>query len=170
MKSPKVAFALFGLCLVAVGAIIALIAANRGPARPSIEELEQQAVSGGQVTDQQRAVNQLTESGSAARPALRRTLRQAAEPEVKAASIQGLGQLYDYESMDDLLKALDDPSPLVRGRAGVAVQRLLGADFGFSPELEGEQLEQKITVLKKEWERMRGSRLLEDFKKRKGVE
>ncbi len=49
----------------------------------------------------------------------------------RAAAAQRLGQLQDFESADQLLEMLDDPSPLVRGRAGVALTKILGIHFGF---------------------------------------
>jgi HEAT repeat protein len=80
------------------------------------------------------AARQLSSHGEAAVPELRRVLQQSKEPAVRAAVIQGLGKAKDWRSMPELIEALDDSDPLVRGRAGAAVQKIMQAKFYFRAE------------------------------------
>ena len=57
-------------------------------------------------------------SSDESRQHLRRVYRQSKSPSVRAACIGGIARGWDYDSMDSLLVALEDESPLVRGRAG----------------------------------------------------
>ena len=52
-------------------------------------------------------------------------------PEVRAAAARSLGRMRIWAAMPSLINALEDPNPTVRGRAGAAVRRILGVDFGF---------------------------------------
>ena len=62
---------------------------------------------------------------------MREMLNPSQPEKQRAAAAQRLGQIQDRESIDQLLDMLDDPSPIVRGRAAAAVTKILGAHFGF---------------------------------------
>jgi len=80
---------------------------------------------------------------------LREHLSEEHPPEVRAAAAQRLGRLRDFESAEKLLDLMDDPSPQVRGRAGVALQRILGADYGFHAHDPPEKRRKIIAALRK---------------------
>lgn len=98
----------------------------------SPEELTRVALTGGSDADKEQAALDLARSGEAAREPLRRVLAESSNPDVRAAAIQGLGELRDGDSLPDLIKLLEDPSDKVRGRAGVAVGNIIGIDFRFN--------------------------------------
>jgi len=88
-------------------------------------------------TDQQglpkrvAAVRDLSRHGYTAAPELRRVAQQATEPQVRAGAIQGLGEVRDWQSVDILIGELEHPDPLVRGRAGAALRKIMKVDFNF---------------------------------------
>jgi len=60
-----------------------------------------------------------------------RVLRDDPVPAVRAAAADAMGRLRSRGLVPALIAALADPSLLVRGRAGAAIRRLSGRDFGF---------------------------------------
>ena len=62
---------------------------------------------------------------------LRPLIDQDQPVESRAAAIEALGLTEDWSSIPVLLEICDDPNPLIRGRAGVALQRIIGADYQF---------------------------------------
>jgi hypothetical protein len=96
-----------------------------------------------------RAARDFIRHGENARVEIRAALSQhdALEPEVVAPLLQATGKTRDYRSMPTLLDLLEHPDPEVRGAAGTAVQKILGADFGFranAPEDERARLIQEM--------------------------
>lgn len=53
------------------------------------------------------------------------------DPHVRAAAVQAIGELRAWKYRHAALDVLDDPSPLVRGRAAAALHRMTGRNFGF---------------------------------------
>jgi hypothetical protein len=102
-----------------------------GERLPPPEELARRALEAGSPEEQEKAALDLARSGEPAREHLRRVLAETRSPQVRAAVVEGLGALRDWESMPKLLDLLGDPDVKVRGRAGVAVTSLLGQDFSF---------------------------------------
>ena len=132
------------------------------------EELARQALdTKSEQKVQERAAAQLAK---APRPAeckqLNRVLRQSKAPAVRAACIRGLGVARDYESMDTLLDALEDESPLVRGRAGVAITRLLGRDYHFRAQDPPAKRAEAIKNIRNYWNEMKGSPQLKAYQQR----
>ena len=68
--------------------------------------------------------------------------------ERRAAAAQRLGHLQDFQSIDQLLNMLDDPSPLVRGRAAVAVTKILGIHFGFRADAPAEERAEAVHAMR----------------------
>ena len=92
------------------------------PSRATPDQLVEQALGGDNPVAQSTATMQLAEPQHNAAPQLRQVLREASHPDVRAAAAQGLGDVQDFQSVPELLRLCDDPSPLVRGRAGAAVR------------------------------------------------
>jgi len=137
--------------------------------RPSPDELERTALEGATSAEKERAAVELAGRGAEAGEHLRRVLQKSKLPQVRAAAIQGLGAQHDYESVEALLDALEDESPLVRGRAGIAMKTLLGVDFRFRAAASPEERAVKVQLIRKAWDEMRESGRLDDFKQRKGL-
>jgi HEAT repeat protein len=124
--TQKLAFLII-LLLTGAGALAWAYWPESPRAKP--EELAQQALSGDNPIVQQRAATQLSGYRHAeAAPPLRQVLKEARHPDVRAAAAQALGDVQDFQSVPELLRLCDDPSPLVRGRAGSAVTNIIGMD------------------------------------------
>ena len=85
---------------------------------------------------------------------MRQVYQQSDVAEVRAACVKGLGVLRDYESMDVFFKSLEDESALVRGRAGVAMIRMLGRDYRFRANGSPADRAKAIAGMKKAWKEM----------------
>ena len=88
----------------------------------------------GSPEGQQKAAVALITLGDAALPSVRRVLQQSQSPEVRAIMLQGIAQTRDLDSLEDVLKALDDDAYVVRVQAISAVQRLLFFGQLFKPD------------------------------------
>jgi HEAT repeat protein len=87
---------------------------------------------------------------------LRQTLTSPHEPPgVRAAAADALGQWRDLSSMDQLLLAMEDSDPYVRGRASMAVRRILGADYYFRATDPPAQRRQALAVIRQDWEKFK---------------
>jgi HEAT repeat protein len=120
------------------------------------EQLAEQALAGDNPIVQQRAATQLSGYRHAeAAPPLRQVLKEARHPDVRAAAAQGLGDVQDFQSVPELLRLCDDPSPLVRGRAGAAVTNIIGMDFFFNANDPPEKRKAVIESMRRAYEQMR---------------
>jgi hypothetical protein len=78
-----------------------------------------------------------------------------ADPELsskRAEAADKLGALRDMESVPVLLKAMDDPDPQVRGRAGAAVREIMGSDTFYRANDPPEQRKKRIEQIRRDWE------------------
>ena len=125
------------------------------PSRATPEQLVEQALSGDNPVAQSMATMQLAEPQHNAAPQLRQVLREASHPDVRAAAAQGLGDVQDFQSVPELLRLCDDPSPLVRGRAGAAVTNIIGMDFFFKADDPPKQRKAVIEAMQRAYEQMR---------------
>ncbi len=88
---------------------------------------------------------------------LRAALSQDNPPQVRAAAAAAFAAdpetaLRDPQTMSALLAALEDPDPLVRGRAGAAVATILNADFYYRADDPPERRQQAIEKIRTHWE------------------
>jgi HEAT repeat protein len=84
---------------------------------------------------------------------LREQLSESDKPaKARIEAIAQLGARQDLESIPELLKAMEDPDPYVRGRAGIAVRRILQVDLGFRAEAEPEDRLEKIGSYREHWQ------------------
>jgi len=133
----------------------------------SPEELARQALQAETAEEQERAAIELAQlNGPAALEQLRRVLGESRVPQVRSACIPALGAVRDFEAMDLLLSALEDESPLVRGRAGVAVARMIGRDYHFCPHESAQQRAAVVKKIREYWQLMDGSPQLKAYIKR----
>jgi len=130
----------------------------------SPDELVGVALESADPAEQEKAAVELAALGRPAMKHLQRVLAESQSDRVRAAVARGLASEPDYDSMPVLLDALADPSPVVRDRAGAAVQQLLGAEFQFAADAPPEERERDIAAIRKEWERLRDSPAFESRK------
>ncbi len=129
----------------------------------SPKELADTALMADDPQQRESAAAQLIRHGGLARNELRRVLVESDTPEVRAACIQSLAALQDYESMGAMLDALEDSSAMVRARAGQAVDRLLGANYGFRYSDPPAQRAAQVKFLRKEWEQYQDSEVFRQY-------
>ena len=98
---------------------------------PSPAALAQRALTAGSTAERQQAAVDLASAGQPAIEHLRRVLGASDDADVRAACVQGLGDLRDYESAELLIDALGDENALVRALAAQALGRLLRRDLRF---------------------------------------
>ncbi len=134
---------------------------------PSPEVLAEQALGGSSPEAREKAAVQLATQVTDSRNLLRQVFHQSEAPPVRAACISGMAGNWDYHSMDDLLAALEDESPLVRGRAGAAVQQMLGIHFYFRAQDPPDKRAVAVKKMRAAWEYMRTSGKLEEWNERR---
>ena len=100
------------------------------------------------------AAQNLIRHGEVARTQIRFAIEQntQAEPEVVAPLIQATVKSKDYHSLPTLIKLMESPDPVVRGRAGAAVQKLMGADYGFRAKMNSKERAKIIARIRAEHE------------------
>jgi uncharacterized protein (UPF0147 family) len=150
-----------------------------GERPPSPADLAQQALQAATAADQEQAAVTLAEVAGndalqrqlreEARQQLRRVLGESQSPQVRAACIQGLASQWDYESMPALLDALDDSSDLVRGRARVAIERMMSVDlgsFGYKYDDPSAKRAAAIQRIRNDWEIKRDQPVFQNWMER----
>jgi HEAT repeat protein len=142
----------FVIVVALTGVVLAFVSGSRGLGSP--DALAERALNAATVEERQRAALDLGRIGPSGQEALRRVLAESKTPEVKAAAIQGLLDQQDYSSLPVFLALLDDPSPLVRGRAGVAVTQLLGRNFQFLAEDPPARRAEAVEKMKRAYKEM----------------
>jgi HEAT repeat protein len=71
--------------------------------------------------------------------------------ELRVQAIYHIAKQQDQGSMDLLIDLLDDPLPLVRGRAAGAIASILGTDFSFRPEDNKVQRREVVNGIRRYW-------------------
>ena len=132
----------------------------------SPQELARTALQADSAAEREMAVARLSEFGEGATKHLKRVLAEGNSPAVRAIAIQGLARQWDYDSMDTVIDALDDDDPLVRGRAGRAVEKMLGMRFDLRYDAPVEEREVKIKLVRAAWQEMKTSEVFENWKQR----
>jgi len=151
-----------------------------GPPRQSPEELAQIALTastpqeqqseavelGGQpdqrgqrrgAEQQQSAAVELVQLGARALPQMRQVFHESQSTEMRAQMILGLAQQWDLDSMPAFLAAMDDPSPLIRGRAEMAVKKILTDVGDYRADDPPEKRRQALQAVRRNWDAMRAS-------------
>ena len=127
---------------------------------PAADDLEKAVLAGGDPVGQQKAAVDLIELGEPALPNVRRVLHESKSPEVRAIMIMGIAQMRDKESLEDIFKALDDDSYVVRVQALAAMRSIMFFDNIFKPDAPHEvrveaikKVRQQMAEMKKAVER-----------------
>lgn len=104
------------------------------------------------------AAQDLVRHGAAALPQIQTAIKQHArdEPEVVAPLIQAAMRAEDYQSLPELFDLMEHPDERIRGRAGAAVQRLMGADYGFRAKLSRAERSKIVAQIRSEYVVLKG--------------
>jgi len=70
----------------------------------------------------------------------------------RARAASKLGAMRDEDSMPSLLRAMEDSDPLIRGRAGAAVQKIMKADYYFRAEDPPHRRAETLAEIRRVWE------------------
>lgn len=141
----------FVLLLVLVGTVVWRFV-PRGQTSPAA--LAERALTASSPDEQSTAAAELVARGEPARPHLRRLMAESQNENVRAIAMDGLGVLRDYKSMDALMDAMDDPSLLVRTRAGASVGRIIGLDRRFNAGGSPEERKKVIALIRDDWAKL----------------
>lgn len=112
---------------VAIGIAALLFLYLRPKHSPSEQaKLVEVAMNSQDLTEQQKAVAQLAETGPGAAEHLRHILSQCPKTEIKLAAIYGLSQVKDWDSGPELFRLLEDFSQptMIRSAAAATVSAL----------------------------------------------
>ena len=122
--------------IILSGGLLGLFGCQKAP---SPDELAQRALQAATPEEQEQAAVELARVANddqlrrplreKAKEHLRRVLAESQSAPVRAACLQGLSSLWDYESMPAFLDALNDESDLIRSRAAATVERMMSLDL-----------------------------------------
>ena len=130
------------------------------------EVLAEVSLTGASSEERELAAAELTEYREDAKQFMRDVLAQSIDENVKAKCINGLANIYDYESIDIMLEGLESDSPTIQGACLVSVRKLIGRSFHFDFSMTEAERKKRVELIRKEWESIRDSGLIEDFKAR----
>lgn len=82
---------------------------------------------------------------------LRGVLENGDSVQAQAVAAAKLGEIRDEESMPVLLRAMEDPDPVLRGRAAAAVRKIMRADYYFRANDPPERRKEVIATIKRDW-------------------
>jgi hypothetical protein len=147
--------------IIAAGALAVVVliyrSIGRGPAAPLPPE--KAAETANHATSEREVYEALTSFGRVRRddaPQVRAIMTNPHnETRVRAAAADALGEIADWEAIPQLLEAMNDPDPIVRGRAGVAAQKIVGADYHFRAEAPEEERREIMGLIWQYWESRR---------------
>ncbi len=133
---------------------------------PDIDRLVDNALTATSDADQLEATRQLAQLGEPACDGLRQIIAESDNPDVVATALLAVTRMMDYQSMDQILIKLDDPSLTIRSAAAKSVAKLLGRDHHYP--IRGSAAERTLVKeqIVKDWEAYNGSELFEFNKKR----
>jgi HEAT repeat protein len=167
-KSLRILLVVLGVVILLVGSVHAWFYLGGWVWPPSPEKLAEQALNGATVVERAEAAILLADCGYTAVEQLRRVLRESDTPEVRAACINGLGLVRDYESMDLFVELLEDESLVVRSSAGSVVPGMITGHvpkFTYLADDPVETRQKAIESLRQAWEELRDSPLLNRYKR-----
>jgi hypothetical protein len=154
-KHPALQFSVIAVGgLVLLGYILYWLLAAPGLRPPA--ELAEQALSAAQSSQREKAAVELAAHPQVKVELLREVWGKSSDPQVRAAVAIGLGAHRDWESMPELIAALKDPSPLVRGRSSQAINHIVEEDFGFRANASEEERAAAVAEIEKKWQTLAG--------------
>ncbi len=153
MKRESIYYTVIGAGILVILAVVMWQfwpAANKPLDPPEVvaQRLDSSPTKEGKV----QAAQDLVRHGPAAREQIRAAIShyEDYEPEVVAPLAQAAMKSEDYQSLPVLLRMMEDEDANVRGRAGAAVQRIMGADYGFRANMPADERARIIAQIQSE--------------------
>ena len=144
-RSPKVQWTVIAIIAV-VALLIVLNPFGASDSPPSPEELFDQAMTGMDAVERERAAVALASHKDEPLELIRRLFGESEDDRVRAAAAGGLARLRDLESLSVLIDAMESESQWLRGKAGSAVQKLAGLDAGFRSNSSQPQRDHAVRI------------------------
>jgi HEAT repeat protein len=151
----------FRCSVFVAAAALLLVWLFSGETTSTPEELVDRSFNAPTVNERQTATIELSRRDDVPIKSVRDVFRQSKSPEVRAAAVQGLGRRRDVNSLSALIDAMEDESPLVRGRAGAAVRRIVGLNYEFHALDPPEKRQKAVAFYRKFWKEAQGTRFVE---------
>lgn len=126
------------------------------PVPDSPEVLEERILEGDSVETRSQAARDMIYHGERARGSAGEALTnyRGDEREVLIPLIQAVQKARDWRALPRLFELMDSPDPWIRGKAGAAAGKILGADFGFRGNDSPEQRAKILDNMRKSFEGM----------------
>jgi hypothetical protein len=99
-------------------------------------------------------------------PKLREIARDDPDPAVRAAAIAGLGEHYDYRSMEMILDRMDSDSQAEKIRARAAVARMMGPRIKVETGSDAEKKRIAAEAYRRIWANMKRTERLKKFREK----
>jgi HEAT repeat protein len=147
---------LFGIS-TGTACLFALVGcSSEAPPQPPVQLIETAAAETSPPESRREAARELLAHPQAKREDYRRLAQQAQDPVVRATAYTGMGRKDDWDSMPELLTAMEDPDPYVRGQAGAAVAKILRLDMGFKANAPEDERARIIADLRMRYNKLKG--------------
>jgi len=114
------------------------------------EVLEERIVSGESVEQRAQAARDMIYHGEEARGYAGEALSryERSEPEVLVPLVQSVQKARDWRSIPRLFELMEHPDPLIRGKAGAAASKIMGADYFFRANDPPEKRAEALALMK----------------------
>jgi len=155
MKREHIYYAVIGVgLLIIVGTVVWQFRPEPTEPLPPPEVVAEQLDTADSTEQRVQAARTFVRHGEAARQQVRTALEQHQryEPEVVEPLVAATMKNRDYRSMPTLLELLEHEDPEVRGRAGAAIQKILGADFGYRANLPESERAKIVEFIRDDYE------------------
>ncbi len=108
------------------------------------------------VEQRAAAARKMVIHGSAARPEIRRVVEnyKGDDPEVIIPLVQATAKANNYQSIPRLFDLMEHPNVRIRGKAGAAVRKMMGADYGFRAADPKSKRDEKLKMMKRAYGHM----------------
>ncbi|MHC4181327.1 MAG: hypothetical protein ACYSWU_27840 [Planctomycetota bacterium] len=121
------------------------------------EVLQDRILNSPSVKERAAAAREMVYHGPAARPQVNRVLDQykGNEPEVMVPLLQASMKTGAWQSLPKLFKLMEHPDPRIRGKAGAAASKIMGADYYFRADDPPQERAKVLARMKDIYEQMK---------------
>jgi hypothetical protein len=143
--------------IIGVGVVVGLVMLGLRML-PEEEKIEPPQVLAEQILQSKTPVKQraiaarkMIVHGRAARPEIRRVVEsyKGNDPEVIIPLVQATAKANNYQSIPRLFELMEHPDVRIRGKAGAAVRKMMGADYGFRATDSKQKREEKLNMMRR---------------------